>query len=360
MRISAQHLERFGIRILTGTGHPVYHNSVNMYGTLTGGASCTLAACLGVVSTASTGMDIRNNIFSNTLTGGGASTALVSVYLPVSGTSAMNLTWNNNAYFTGSTAGVHGVAHVGTTYTAVPAGPTTFAGLYTAANFDRFAVTPNSNFRAYTSTLSAAGTNDNASFADTLAAPFTSSSDLHIPAATVTLLESGGAGGTGVTVDIDLEMRSATPDIGADEFAGVPPPANDIAAQTIVVPSNGSLVVNGTSVTPQASFKNVGTAAQMMVNVQFTITGPGGYSYMDTQSIPTINAGQTITVTFTAAPAFTTAGAVCHGSGSHDCGCKCRQRRRQWRLHSRESIKRTLHSWFGWQFHFADQSGWHL
>ena len=65
----------------------------------------------------------------------------------------MNLTWNNNAYFTGTTAGVHGIAHVGTTYTATPAGPATYVGLYTAANFAPGTTAGSSNFRSYSSTL---------------------------------------------------------------------------------------------------------------------------------------------------------------------------------------------------------------
>jgi hypothetical protein len=298
----------FGIRVATGTGHVILHNSVNMYGALTGpGAALTAALC--IVSATSTGMDIRNNIFQNVLTGAGTTgTAHVSIYLPASGTSAMNLTLNNNAYYTGTTAGVHGVAHVGATYTAVPAGPATYAGLYTVLNFDPSTTAPSTNFRAYSSTLSAAGTNDNASFASTAGAPFTSNTDLHIPAGTQTRLESGGAA-VGVTTDIDNEARNATtPDIGADEFAGVLPPANDIAANAFVTPANSAIYATGTIISPQASFTNAGIAAQTNVTVQFTITGPGGYNYSNQQIIPAINPGQTITVTFAAAPAFTTVG----------------------------------------------------
>ncbi len=299
-----------GIRLAGGTGHKVYHNSVNLFGALFGTPTTTiLTSAFTPTATTITGLDVRNNIFANTMTGGTTSIAHVSMFLPSSATVAFNLTNNNNAYYTGSTAGVHGVAHVGTTYTAVPAGPATYAGLYTAPNFNAGATTPNTNFRAYTSILSAAGTNDNASFATTNPAPFTSPTDLHIPNGTVTLLESGGAAGTGVTVDIDNETRNATtPDIGADEFTGVLPPANDIAATAIIVPAPGSLIATGNTPTPQASFTNVGIAAQSGVMVQFTITGPGGYTYTDTQTIANITPGQTLTVTFAAAPTLTTVG----------------------------------------------------
>ena len=53
-------------------------------------------------------------------------------------------------------------------------------------------------------------------------APFASASDLHIPDGTITLLESAGTPIALVTTDIDGQLRnSSTPDIGADEFAGL-------------------------------------------------------------------------------------------------------------------------------------------
>ena len=83
----------------------------------------------------------------------------------------MNLTWNNNAYYSGPSATTQGIAQVGTT-----AG----TGFYLASNFNPGATTPATNFRAYSSTLSAAGTNDNASLASTAAAPYASNTDLHV------------------------------------------------------------------------------------------------------------------------------------------------------------------------------------
>lgn len=289
----------FGIRVGAGTGHKVYHNSVHLFGVMPGVTSTNLVAAFGIAATGQTGCDVRNNIFSNQLTGGNpAGTRFVPVFLPSGATVAMNLTINNNGYYQGTSAQSR-LAQVGTTFGT---------GEYLAANFNPGATTPATNFRAYTSPLSAAGTNDNASFATTNPPPFTSNTDLHIPNGTVTLLESGGAP-VGVTVDIDNETRNATtPDIGADEFTGVLPPANDIAATAIIVPVNGSTVLNGGTVTPQASFTNVGTATQMNVMVTFTITGPGGFNYTDTQTIATITPGQTVTVTFAATAALTANG----------------------------------------------------
>jgi subtilisin-like proprotein convertase family protein len=206
----------FGIRINAGTGHAVHHNSVHLFGLRAGTAnSSLLSAALGLITTAQTGCDIRNNILSNTISGGTTSVANVSIYLPSGATSSLNLTLNNNAYYSGTDAARQGVAQVG-----FNAG----TGFYLASNFNAAATSPAANLRAYTSTLRTGGTNDNASFATTAAVPYTSATDLHIPAATVTLLESGGAA-VGVTTDIDGDARpnGFAPDMGADEFVGVNP-----------------------------------------------------------------------------------------------------------------------------------------
>ncbi len=202
----------FGIRVAAGLNHKVYHNSVNLYGVRTGTTSATslLSAAFAITGTGLTGCDVRNNAFSNTQSGGTSSIAYVSIYLPSGGSSAMNLTLNNNGYYTG-TSSYAGCGQVGTT---------SGTGFYTAANFNPTTTTPATNMRAYTSTLATGGLNDNASFATTAAAPFVSATDLHVPDGTVTALESGGAP-VGVLFDIDNAPRSTTaPDVGADEFVG--------------------------------------------------------------------------------------------------------------------------------------------
>jgi hypothetical protein len=102
-----------------------------------------------------------------------------------------------------------------------------------------------------------------------------------------------------VTDDIDLEMRNATtPDIGADEFAGSPAPANDIGAVGFVVPANGSTVPTG-GLTPQARFTNAGTATQTNVPVRFRIFNSSMVEiYNQTAMIPTISPLQNVVVTF--------------------------------------------------------------
>lgn len=258
----------FGIRVNSGTGHQIYHNSVNLYGARTGTAnSGMLTAAFAITNTSSTGCDVRNNIFANTMTGGTTSNAYVSVFLPSGATSAMNLTWNNNAYYTGSTAGLHGVAHGGGTYTS----PVTVAGtgLYTAADFDATATTPVLNLRNYTSSLLLANTNnDNASMAFTTAAPFTSSTDLHIPAGTSGRLESGGAS-VGVTIDIDGDVRpgpagsvnggATAPDLGADEFDGIP--------------ATNMTYVSSTTTQNNVTNVSTNTTNQEVIGIQIVTTG---------------------------------------------------------------------------------------
>ena len=285
-----------GIRIASGIGHFIYHNSVNMYGDVTG-TGAALTSALTFVTTTTTGIDARNNALVNTqtesLAATPASSAFVAIYLPTGGTSGYALNLNNNDYYTGATPAVNnGYGQSGTT-----------AGTGFFTTFDATQTTPATNLRSYTSTLSAAGTNDNASKA--VNPQFVSATDLHIAAGSP-LVDMGVD--VGVGQDIDAQNRVPPPDIGADEPGGITPPSNDIAATAIIAPANGGTFGFGAAPSPQATFTNVGTAAQANVMVQFTITGPGGYSYSNTQTIAAITPSQTVTVTFAAVPAFTTAG----------------------------------------------------
>lgn len=261
----------YGIRVGSGTGHKIYHNTVGMAGVMGGTTNTNLTAAFGITATTLTGVDVRNNIFSNAITAGNPTgTRNVAIFLPSGATSTMNLTLNNNAYYGSSDA----QSRLG------QAGATFGTGEFTYSAFDPNVTTPAANWRAYSSTLSTAGTNDNASFATTNAAPFTSATDLHIPAGTATRLESGGAA-LGVTNDIDLEARNATtPDIGGDEFAGNPPAANDVQATAIVSPAAGSIVLAGGAVTPQATVTNNGTSAASFT-VRFKIFNPSSTQIYD-------------------------------------------------------------------------------
>ncbi|HEY8561340.1 MAG TPA: Calx-beta domain-containing protein [Pyrinomonadaceae bacterium] len=194
----------YGIRVASGTGHLIYHNSVNLYGVMPGVANTNVTAAFLIVGTGQTGLDVRNNIFSNQITGGNPNgTRNVAIMLPSGGTSAMNLTLNNNIYFVGTDPN-NRLAQVGATFGA---------GEFQAADFDPSTTTPATNFRAYSSTLNAAGTNDNASLK--VNPQFVSDTDLHIQP--TSLAETRGVN-VGVTNDIDGQTRPAAPDIGADEI----------------------------------------------------------------------------------------------------------------------------------------------
>ena len=184
----------FGVQIEAGTGIQVYDNSVNLFGSIGTDNSSLLDAAFGINATTSTGCDVRDNIFANNITGGTTSVAHVAVYLPSGGTSAMNLTENNNSYYNGPDATRQGVGQAGTT-----------AGL----NF--FVTLP--QLKAYSMTLSPSGTNDNASIASIGAVPFLTASDLHLMCSAPEI--NMGVPLAAVIDDIDGDPRSpTTPTIG--------------------------------------------------------------------------------------------------------------------------------------------------
>jgi subtilase family serine protease len=228
----------FGIKVAGGTGQAVLHNTVNLSGpVLVGSNSEILSAAIMILNTSSA-FQVRNNVFANTLAGGTTSVAHVCMWLPDGGGPFIGAVINNNAYYTGTTVGVHGVAHVGTPYTATPVAPPNFRGLYRAADFDPSSISPTTNFRRYTYQLSAAGTNDNASFAASTAVPLASACSVDNSTLSAMPLNGTGASGTGVTVDLAGEARSSPPDIGADEFPFTPCSGTPVAG-SIAGPANG-------------------------------------------------------------------------------------------------------------------------
>jgi hypothetical protein len=199
-----------GIRLGAGTGHKVYNNSVNLFGTHPGTATTSLlSAAFSISTTAQTGIDVRNNIFANNITGGTTSIAHVSVYLPSGGTSAMNLTWNNNSYYFGTDATKQGTGQAGTT-----AGTNFFTTLPLLA--------------AYTSGLSPAATNDNASIASSGAVPFSSATDLHISVGAPEVNAAVAVAGVNNDFDGDGRPGNLGIEIGADEIADANAPDTTI------------------------------------------------------------------------------------------------------------------------------------
>lgn len=209
-----------GIGLYSGSLHRVNHNSVYLYGA-SPAIGTNIISCLSLGGSAQTDLDIRNNIFANKVSGGAANNAHVCLYFPFAASSSFNIQVNNNAYFSGSSPGISGVAYAGSNvYNSL--------NLYTGATFDPTVSTGAANWRSYSSALGYPG-NDLSSFGSTGAVPFVSGIDLHITPA-VTPIESGGAA-LGVAKDIDGDSRNMQyPDMGADEFNGT---ASDITGPLI-------------------------------------------------------------------------------------------------------------------------------
>lgn len=98
---------------------------------------------------------------------------------------------------------------------------------------------------------------------------FISGTDLHIQPA-VTLVSNAGAPIGGITDDIDGETRTATPDIGADEYQALAPP-NDYAVLELIgitplYPENTVTPIN-------ARVQNRGSAAQVDVPIRLYYAG---------------------------------------------------------------------------------------
>ena len=179
-----------GIRIAGGSNYKVYYNSVSITDTIGNTATGLVSSCL-YISTATSNLDVRNNIFLNARTGNAPRN--YAVYSPISTTFSFI---NHNDYWTtGNVIGYFGAEIAN------------FADWKTATGQDANSIN--------------------------IDAMFTSPTNLHINAGTTPiLLESSGALISGITTDFDDDVRpgpagsvnggALAPDLGADEFDGVP------------------------------------------------------------------------------------------------------------------------------------------
>jgi len=216
--------QAFGIRLAGGTGHKIYYNSVHLYGDYSTGPSTTYArsAALIVTTTSVTGLEIKNNIFSNKMTSSTASTPeFLAVWFPAS-YNFFNATLDNNAYMVTDDA-AHYVGKTGTT-----GGSGNYATLS-----DWKAISQVNNATNDVNSIPT-GVNGNA--------PFTADNDLTIPAGTSTPIESGGVVIVSLGVpntDFLAVNRPAgagtAPDMGAYEFAGMPVTA-DVGIEQLTRP----------------------------------------------------------------------------------------------------------------------------
>ncbi len=167
----------------TSIADTIAYNSINLTGTSDGNRLST-----AYYKASSTGPTVvLNNIFQNTRLDGttGNATAIGIT------TASVSIVSNNNDLYVGTPDAQHHTGRVGTT-----------------------------NYDALADWQSVLGTDANSVVEN---APFISASDLHIQTTVPTQLESGGIPISGILSDIDGDIRNiSTPDIGADEFNGLP------------------------------------------------------------------------------------------------------------------------------------------
>jgi hypothetical protein len=222
----------FGIRITSGTGHKIYYNSINLFGNLTIGGNGTCASSgLCVTSTLCTALDIRNNIFSNKTTSSVAVQEHSAVWFPAA-YNFQTTTLNNN-YYGVPTDSYHFIGKIGLTVAT---------GLYAGLSSWQAATQVNNP------------TNDNQSRPITnLPAPFTSNSNLTIPAGTITAIESGAVEITSLGVP-NLDYLGATrpgtggtaPDMGAYEGVYAPITCPQPTTIGISIATTSSATINWT------------------------------------------------------------------------------------------------------------------
>lgn len=193
----------WGIFINSGAGYKIYNNTVSLSADDTNPNANRITAAINIYSsvTAAGAIDLRNNIFSNTQTFGNR----YAIYSAAANTVFSNIDYND--YYTTGTA----LGYIGSARTTLADLQTGFGGNTNSVN---------------------------------ISPVFVSSTDLHLKTDTNQGLDNTATSLAEVTIDIDGETRSSTPDIGADEFTFVAPTTVPICT-TVSAPTSGS-----TNVTP--------------------------------------------------------------------------------------------------------------
>ncbi len=222
----------------TGTNN-YYFNSVSVTGTTSAGTNNSYAFNRSSTAT----VDIKNNVFSNTRTGG------TGFHVAIANTNAAATGWAATA------------SNYNDLFSSTPA---------TVGQWLGSAVGNNRDFNGWKA-AQGAGTPGSGGDANSFSVTpgFVSAIDLHIPAATNSPLESGGTAVGGITTDIDNDNRpgptgsvnggATAPDMGADEFDGTP----------------ASPMVYVSSTTTQTNTSNVptNTVNQQIIGIQVVTTG---------------------------------------------------------------------------------------
>ena len=199
-----------GIQVYNGLNQYIHYNTINIEGTVSSGAMRSFGfyrGDFGVFSSVAPFIDFRNNIITNTRTGGtGSHYAISNNY----GITASTSGWGNNA-------SNYNVLNANPATVGYWSGDRTFASWKTVSNCDAN------------------------SFSNVTVSYMNSANNLHLNMGLIsTPIESGAQAISTITTDIDNQNRpgplgsvnggGASPDIGADEFDGVLP---DVSAPVI-------------------------------------------------------------------------------------------------------------------------------
>jgi hypothetical protein len=234
-----------GIRIWSGSNYTVYYNTVNITGTYAGYSGATKTAGFYAGSAAS-GINLRNNIFSNSFANSNGTTGTNSYAFASDATGSGFININYNNYIASGTQGVTGFA-------------------------------ASTNQATLSALVSAIGGNVNSK---TVTVTFTSTGDGHLSGASIGDVNLGCAPVGGITTDIDGQTRYATWHyMGADEVTTSPLPV--ILTSFSAVKSNADVLLkwitaseinsdyfvverslNGTDFTPAGKISAAGNSAK--------------------------------------------------------------------------------------------------
>lgn len=224
----------FGIRLTGGNGTKLYHNTVRMTGTqFASGASGTLSAALCITSTSVTGLDAKDNIFTNNIIGLAGSLSY-AVYMPLGTPFA---TMNYNDYFASGAYGILG--YLGVNILTLPAWQTATAQDVNSVNVDPV---------------------------------YVSGTDLHPTAAG---LMKTGLFLASVPVDFTGAGRTNPPDIGAYQFSANPAVVTTAASGITLISATINGTINANNATVASSFEYGLTAAygSTIIGVPASVTG---------------------------------------------------------------------------------------
>ena len=240
-------------------GVNLFYNTVNMYGNYSYATSCITAALY--VGTGATVLDLRDNIFVNSMNNinaSGTASKNYTVYSAAANTAYSNINYND--YYVSGTQGV--LCFLGSDQTNL------------------------------TNWQTATGKDANSK---NISPTFTSSSDLHLVPASNVSLDNLGTYIASVLTDIDNDTRSVTtPDMGADEFTV--PLGVDMGVTALVAPASYGCYSAAENVSVTIKNYSVSTIDFTVNPVTVNVTATGGYSSSAIQSSGNLTSLATMTV----------------------------------------------------------------